>query len=92
MAVWQGTVPNTGGPTSGLTAVVANAYYVNLRMAPQVRNNVITALASGTTVQLLGRKTAGTWAKVQLANLTTGWMSATYLSSSVPIATLPVTN
>ncbi|MAT99820.1 MAG: hypothetical protein CL608_21985 [Anaerolineaceae bacterium] len=92
MAVWQGTVPNTGGPTSGATAVVANAYYVNLRMAPQVGNNVITALPSGTTVQLLGRNAAGTWAKVQLSNLTTGWMSATYLNSSVPIATLPVTN
>lgn len=92
MAVWQGSVPNTGGPVSGNTAVVTNAYYVNLRLAPQVSNNVVTTVPAGTTVQLLGRNSVGSWAKIRLPNQTTGWMNVYYLNSSVSISTLPVTN
>lgn len=92
LAVWQGSTPTPGTPTTGQTAVVKNAYYVNLRRTPQVGNNVIQAVPAGTTVQLLGRNSASTWAKVRLPNQAVGWMNGRYLSGSVAISTLPVSN
>lgn len=92
MAVWQGTVPTNSGTTNGQTAVVAYAYYVNMRLAPQLGNNIVTAVPAGTTVQLLGRNATSTWAKIQLPNLTTGWMSTSYLNTTTVISSLPVVN
>jgi len=91
MPVWQGTVPNTGGPiTSGPTATVSYVYYLNLRTGPGTAYSIIKAVPSGTTVTLLGRNGASSWAKVQLPDGSVGWMSASYLSSSTPIASLPL--
>ncbi len=90
MPVWQGSVPNTGGPTTGPTATVANVYYLNLRTGPGTTYSVIKAVPSGSVVTLLGRSSASTWAKVQLLDGSVGWMSAKYLTGSTPIITLPL--
>ncbi len=72
------------------TAVVINAYRLNVRTGPGVANSIITNIPRNTQVALLGRNEAATWAKIQLANGTQGWASAFYLLSSTPIHTLPV--
>ncbi len=93
MPVWQGTVPNTGGPTTtGPTATVTNVYYLNLRTGPGATYTVIKAVPSGTVVTLLGRSRDLAWANVKLLDGSVGWMSASYLASSTPISSLPLAN
>lgn len=92
LPVWQGTVPNTGGPTAPTsgTGIIANAYYVNVRTGPGAGYPVITAVPAGQTVTLLGRNGSASWLKLRLANGTQGWMNASYVSSNTAFATLPV--
>jgi len=92
LPVWQGTIPNTGGPTTGPTGRVAYVYYLNVRTGPGTTYSIIKAMPSGTVVTLLGRNATATWAKVQLTDGTTGWMSASYLVKSVPMSSLPTMN
>jgi uncharacterized protein YraI len=99
-AYLQGNVPFSsfaveGGqppPVGGSTATVGNAAFVNVRTGPGVAYSIITALSRGSVVELLGRNASSSWAKVRLANGTTGWMNAYYLTSATPISSLPVVN
>jgi uncharacterized protein YraI len=77
-------------PVGGSTATVARAAYVNVRLGPGVGYRVQTSLPSGTTVELLGRNAASTWAKVRLTSGTVGWMNAYYLNSATPIGSLSI--
>ncbi len=81
--------PATPTPPSG-SGTVYNAYYVNLRSGPGVSYPVITAVAAGSNVTLIGRNGSSTWIKMRLTNGTVGWMSATYVSNSAAFPTLPV--
>ncbi|MBK8905765.1 MAG: SH3 domain-containing protein [Anaerolineaceae bacterium] len=94
LAVWQGTVPDTGGPTlpTSATGRVANCYYLNLRTGPGVNYYIIKSVPAGAVVTLLGRNTTSTWAKVRLTDGTVGWMNAGYLIKSLSINSLPVVN
>lgn len=94
LPVWQGTVPNTGGPTppANATGRVAYCYYLNTRTGPGISYSIIKNVPAGTVVTLLGRNTASTWAKVRLADGTVGWMNAGYLIKSIPMSSLPVVN
>ena len=77
-------------PTGGSRATVARAYNVNVRTGPGVGNSIITAVPSGTVVELLGRNAAASWAKIRTTSGTVGWMNAYYLSSATPISTLAI--
>lgn len=88
--VWQG---NVGGPTpAGSTGRVTAAYYLNVRSAPAVADNVVTVIPNGTIVELLGRNAATTWLRIRLTNGTVGWVSASFISSTTALSTLPVAN
>jgi uncharacterized protein YraI len=50
----------------------------------------VAVIPRGATVTLLGRNTATTWAKIALANGAQGWVNASYLSTTYPLASLPV--
>jgi uncharacterized protein YgiM (DUF1202 family) len=76
-----------GLPPEG-SAVVANANWLNVRQTPEVGDNVITAVARGQVVQLIGRY--GGWVKVRLPNGVEGWVGSSYLASRTPLATLSV--
>jgi uncharacterized protein YraI len=77
--------------TNTATAVVSNAVYaLNVRSGPVVANNVLTSIVRGTTVTLLARNSSSTWFKVQLPNGIIGWSSASYLTTSYNISSLPV--
>ena len=77
-------------PASGSSATVANASYVNVRTGPGAENSKITAVTRGTVVELLGRNTSSSWAKIRLTSDTIGWMNAYYLSSATPISSLVI--
>ncbi|MFZ0547748.1 MAG: PA14 domain-containing protein [Candidatus Promineifilaceae bacterium] len=90
LAVWTGTVPDTGGPTNGPTGTIAYCNYLNLRTGPGISYGVIRVVPAGTVVTLQGRNADSSWAKVQLTDGTIGWVRATYLVPSVPLSSLPV--
>lgn len=91
LPVWQGAPPNPGPVVPGPTATVITVYYLNLRSGPGVSFGIIKAMPNGTTMTLLGRNAASSWAQVKLADGTVGWMNALYLSTSVPVNSLPIT-
>jgi uncharacterized protein YgiM (DUF1202 family) len=86
----EGAQPPAQPPISGLSATVSNAAYVNVRTGPGVGYGIITALSRGSVVELLGRNVSSSWAKIRLANGTTGWMNAYYLASATPITSLTI--
>jgi uncharacterized protein YgiM (DUF1202 family) len=78
-----------GGPATSNTATVT-AYYLNVRQGPGVGYGVITAVPRNTLLQLTGRNTAATWARVTLSSGTQGWVNASYLNSATPVSSLPI--
>ncbi|MFL7838025.1 MAG: PA14 domain-containing protein [Candidatus Promineifilaceae bacterium] len=78
-----------GLPAEG-SAVVTNANWLNVRGAPEMGNNVITAVSRGQVVQLIGRN--GGWIKVMLPNGAEGWVASRFLASRTPFTSLPVIN
>lgn len=94
LPVWQGTVPNTVGPTPSTitTGRAAYCYYLNIRTGPGPTYSITKAVPAGTVVTLLGRNSASTLAKVRLVDGLTGWMNAGYLIKLVPVNSLLVVN
>lgn len=84
----EGTQPPSTGCS---TATVSNAALVNVHSGPGVEYGLSTSLSGGSTVELLGRNTSSSWAKIRLASGVTGWMYTYYLVSATPISTLPIT-
>lgn len=87
-----GGQPGTGGPYPGTATVTS--YKLNVRRGPGTNFAIITKLDTGNVVNLTGyRNGDATWVQVALPNGTTGWVSALYVRTSVPVAGLtPITN
>lgn len=83
--------PGTGGQYPGTATVTS--YRLNVRRGPGTNFAIITKLNTGDVVNLTGyRNGDATWVQVALPNGTTGWVSALYIRSSIPISGLiPVT-
>lgn len=79
-------------PTGGQTGIVANAVNLNVRYGPSARFGVFTQISQGTGVSLIARNADGTWLLIQMANGSTGWVNSGFISTSYPIASLPVRN
>jgi len=62
---------------------------LNVRSAPSFTASVILTASEGQGVGLLGRSASGQWIKVRI-NSQIGWASASGLTTSVPISSLPV--
>lgn len=67
-----------------------DTYALNVRAGPGVAYRAVAVTALGQQVALLGRNDAATWAKIRLASGVEGWVNASYLVSTVSIASLPV--
>jgi N-acetylmuramoyl-L-alanine amidase len=63
---------------------------LNVRSGPGVHFGVITQVAPGQSILLLGRNSFGTWLLIQAPNGFTGWVNANYVLSTTPFANLPV--
>lgn len=79
--------PGTGGPFPGTATVTS--FGLNVRQGPGTNFAIITKLSTGNVVNLTGyRNGAATWVQVSLPNGTTGWVSALYINTSIPISGL----
>jgi SH3-like domain-containing protein len=86
------TPTNTFTPTLTPTPVVGtvqSTQAVNLRAEPSVTAAIITQLAPGTQVTVIGRSDDTEWYNVQLASGTTGWINRSLLSIPQAGASLP---
>lgn len=86
-----GSTPGTGGQYPGMATVTA--YTLNVRTGPGTTFAIIGKLNSGAVVPLTGfRNGNGSWVQVVMPNGQTGWVSSTYVRTSVPISNLiPIT-
>lgn len=84
--------PGTGGQFPGTATVTS--YKLNVRRGPGTNFAIITKLNTNDVVNLTGyRNGDATWVQVSLPNGTTGWVSALYIRTSIPIRSLtPVTS
>lgn len=96
--LWQLSVPisslavwTQGGFAQGPTATMTGAYYLNVRHGPGVQYASFTTLSRNTVVELLGRNASGTWVQIRMRDGRYGWVNSSYMSTSVPVFSLPVT-
>lgn len=78
-----GTPPVAPPPPAAGETVVALAN-VNLRSSAGGGDNIIGQVPRGTVLTRLQCSASGEWCQVRLPNGNTGWVSAAYLSASVP--------
>jgi len=71
---------STGVPTSNTVTVTANT--LNVRSEPIIANNITTRITRGQQFVQIGVSDDGRWIQLDLGNGTTGWVSATYMTSS----------
>ncbi len=83
-----GTTP-TPTPATGETAVIATGA-LNMRSGPGTAYGILTIVYHGHTVTLLGRNSDSSWAMVRKSTGTEGWVSTAFITSSVPLSSLPV--
>jgi uncharacterized protein YgiM (DUF1202 family) len=89
--VWSLPVDGSGGPapTTGAIATV-NTGALNVRSGPGAGYGVVTSVYRGTTFALLARSADSGWLKVQLSSGAQGWVSSSYVTTTVSIWSLPV--
>ncbi|MBE2224444.1 MAG: SH3 domain-containing protein [Anaerolineae bacterium] len=71
------------------TAIVTTGN-LNIRTGPGASYAAVTSVPYGTTLTLLGRNADGTWVKVRTNSGQEGWVNANYLTTSVPVSSLPI--
>lgn len=85
-------VPTPAPVPSGATARV-RAFYLNVRQGPGVDYAVMTVISRDQVYPLAGvRSTGAYWVKIVLPDGRQGWVSASYVLTSVPVSSLPVGN
>lgn len=90
-STWTGTNPGYPEPvpTGGQTGIVTYGP-LNVRLGPGAWYGAFTWLNGGSGVSLIGRDAYGVWLLVQLVDGRTGWVHAGFISTTYPIANLPV--
>jgi uncharacterized protein YraI len=89
-----GSPPPNPAPATAYVSV----YQLNVRGGPGLSYNIIGTLRQGDSSPLIGRSADGAWLQIQVSSpyptfaVPTGWVMARYVSSSVPIFQLPVTD
>lgn len=87
--------PPAGPPPAVLPGVpsaeMTGALYLNVRVEPSLDSEVIGTLSRGQVVALTGYRSAGSyWVEIYLPDQTTGWVSSRFMTTTVPISSLPV--
>ena len=91
------TLPVVSAPTmpppqaTGATGIVATGA-LNVRQGPGTAYQVITTVAQGQTVYLVGRNNSGSWLLVTAPNGARGWANASYIRTNVNVSALPVSS
>lgn len=79
--------------SAGITAIVTTSgANLNVRSGPATTYALVTKVANGATVTVLGRDASGSWLQIQFATATadTGWVTTQYLQIDSALAGLPV--
>jgi|GEM_PF-765004 len=85
-------------PPPGRATAYVTTYQLNVRGGPGLTYNIIDTLGRGDSSPLVGRSADGNWLQIHVSSpyptfaISTGWVFARYVRSSVPIYTLPVTD
>jgi len=83
------TVPQTA-PTGSQSAVVT-AHFLNVRSGPGANFPDLGTLSRGQALDLVGRNADNSWVQVNIPGGLQGvWVSARYISASLPISYLPL--
>lgn len=69
---------------------VVNTGALNVRSGPDVSYGTVAIIYRGQVAQLLGRNAFNTWVKIRLYTGLEGWVNASLVQTSVPVASLPV--
>lgn len=72
-----------------IRACVAD-YTESVRRGPGKEFEVVGRLASGTCMQILGRNQDARWVYIQTEDNSTGWISATFLTTEGNVSHVPV--
>ena len=83
-------VENAIVPSTRLAGTVAAATNVNVRQSPSTDAKIVAALAPDDTVMLNGRTEDGQWLRVERPEGTTGWVSASLVTSEHDLESLAV--
>jgi uncharacterized protein YgiM (DUF1202 family) len=86
------TTPATDVETTAPTGATATVRDILLSVypSPSTQGGNIRVATRGTVLPVLGRDATGEWVQVQSSNGVVGWVAATSVVLSVPIAELPV--
>ena len=87
-SIWSLPVDGSGGTTGAIGTVNTGA--LNIRSGPGAGYGVVTSAYRGTTFTLLARSADSGWLKIALNSGVQGWVSTSYVTTSVSIWTLPV--
>lgn len=82
------TLPQTANTT--VTGATVNSPFLNLRDGPGANFNIITTLAEGQPLNLLGRNADNSWVQVNVPGGATGWVSARFIQSNILVGNLPL--
>jgi uncharacterized protein YraI len=74
------------------TALVTGAFNLNVRQRPDPNSAVLVQIGQNVQLALLGRNYNSTWAQVQTPDGITGWVAARFLTASVPVRSLTLTD
>jgi len=83
-------IPNAPQPPNASATGIISAYRLNVRSGPGTWYGVVTQVAQGQSVSLLGRTSYSDWLLIQAPNGFTGWINANYVQSGTAFHTLPV--
>lgn len=92
-ATTQAAVPTANAASAAVTAVVATSgANLNVRTGPATNYALVTKVANGTSVTVLGRDESSTWLQVQLSTEAAeiGWVVTKYIQAASSIDALPV--
>lgn len=88
--------PTSEASTSDTESDTASATLnqdLNVRSGPGTAYGIITSLAGGTTVEIIGKNSDGSWWLIALPGGNSGWISAPYTTSSntgdIPVVSAP---
>jgi uncharacterized protein YraI len=85
-----GGPPQPPPPSTGVTATVTNASFLNIRAGPGISFEILSVASRGNRFAVTGRNPDNSWLRIIFGNNATGWVSAFYTTVSGNLNSLPV--
>jgi len=84
------STPNST-PTEAFVSTGVSKGNINMRAGPDTVYPVLTQIATGTELTLVGRNNDGTWLIIRTPDNQEGWVLTTLIETSIDISSLPIT-